>query len=304
MSLIVNTNSEALIAQNNLNSTEGRLNTAITDLSSGYRINTAADDAAGYAISEDLTDQTNGLNQASNNVQDAVSLIQTANGAINTVEDMLQTIRTLTIEYNSGIYTGTDQNAIISEIAQLTSQIEQIGNQAQFNGITLFGPGGSSVNSQTTITFQVGANDGQTISVKISSFYDIVTGLNKLVGTSKDGNNGVLINGWQGQFTVSLGDVAGNNGAGAVLSLLSSFIDEAASIGAQLGAVQNRLSYTLDNLSTYSENLSSAQATIQDVDMASEMTEFTKEQILQQSGISMLSQAEQNPQAVLKLLGA
>jgi len=274
MSLIINTNSEAMIAQNNLNTTESALNSAMTDLSSGLRINTAADDAAGYAITEDLTSQVNGLNQASSNVQDGVSLIQTADGAVNDVEQMLQRVRELAVEYNGGTLDATDKNAIISEVSQLTSEIQQVGQQAQFNGITLF--------NDTTVTFQVGANAGETISVTISNLTD--TGvLASLIGS--------------GAASFSLG-------ASNILTQLSCMIDSVSSIGASLGAVQNRLSYTLDNLSTYSENLSSAQATIQDVDMASEMTEFTKDQILQQSGISMLSQAEQNPQAVLKLLGA
>ena len=274
MSLFINTNSEAMIAQNNLNNTESALNSAMTDLSSGLRINTAADDAAGYAITEDLTGQVNGLNQASSNVQDGVSLIQTADGAVNDVEQMLQRIRELAVEYNGGTLDAQDQNAIVSEVSQLGDEISDVQTQSQFNGITLF--------NDTTVTFQVGANSNETISVTISSLSD--TGvLASLIGT--------------GASTFSLGDAN-------VLTQLSCMIDSVSSIGADLGAVQNRLSYTLDNLSTYSENLSSAQATIQDVDMASEMTEFTKDQILQQSGISMLSQAEQNPQAVLKLLGA
>src|SRR5579863_3192997 len=134
MSLIINTNAEALIAQNNLSGTESSLNTAMTSLSSGLRINTAADDAAGYAISEDLTSQVNGLNQSTNNAQDATSLVQTADGALNDVGQMLQRIRELAVEYNGGTLDATDQNAIVSEVVQLVCQIEQIGNQAQFNG--------------------------------------------------------------------------------------------------------------------------------------------------------------------------
>jgi flagellin len=273
MSLFINTNSEALIAQNNLSNTEGSLNTAMTDLSSGLRINTAADDAAGYAISEDLTSQVNGLNQASNNVQDAVSLIQTADGSLNDVEQMLQRVRELAVEYQSGTLDTTDQNAIVSEVGQLTAQISQIASQAQFNGISLF--------QGATLTFQVGANDADKISVSLSS----------LMSTTGTGI------GW-------ITNAASSLGSSGVLASLSTMIDNVSTQASELGAIQNRLSYTLSNLSTYSENLSSAQSTIQDVDMASEMTEFTKDQILEQSGISMLSQAEQNPQAVLKLLGA
>jgi flagellin len=290
MALYINTNSEAIIAQNNLDITEGSLNSAMTDLSSGLRINTAADDAAGYAISEDLTSQVNGLDQSENNAQDATSLVQTADGSLNEVTQMLQRIRELAVEYNGGTLDSTDQSSIQGEINQLISQIDQIGNQAQFNGISLFSVTGSSTATislasgatetvnVSSITFQIGADDGQSISVS----------LQQLTGTS-----GTLA----GLGTLSLG-------SSTVLASLSDMIDATSTLASDFGAVQNRLGYTLDNLSTYSENLTAAQSTIQDVDMASEMTEFTKDQILEQTGIAMLSQAEQNPQAVLKLLGA
>ena len=289
MSLIINTNTEALIAQNNLTNTEGALNSAMTDLSSGLRINTAADDAAGYAITEDLTSQVNGLNQANSNAQDATSLIQTADGALNDVEQMLQRIRELAVEYQGGTLDSTDQNAIVSEVQQLASQIEQIGTQAQFNGISLFDPVGA--NGTGNLTFQVGANDAEVISITLQALVGS-NGILSLVDTITSG-----IGGTGGASSISLG-VSG------VLATLSVMIDAVSTLASTFGAVQNRLSYTMNNLSTYSENLTSAQSTIQDVDMASEMTEFTKDQILEQSGISMLSQAEQNPQAVLKLLGA
>jgi flagellin len=288
MALYVNTNSEAIIAQDNLQTTEMSLNTSMTDLSSGLRINTAADDSSGYAISEDLTSQVNGLNEATNNANNAVSLVQTADGALNDVGQMLQTIRELTVEYQGGTLDSTDQNAIISEVQQLAQQISQIGGQAQFNGIYLFNPSANTTTGANgNLTFQVGADQGQVITIKLqdltgSSYLKAV--LSIAVGTT-------------GTSTISLGEAA-------ALTCLTGLIDNVSSLAAEFGAVQNRLSYTLDNLSTYSENLTSAQATITDVDMASEETEFTKDQILEQAGISMLSQAEQNPQAVLKLLGA
>ncbi len=289
MSLIINTNSEALIAQNNLSNTEDALNGAMTDLSSGLRINTAADDAAGYAITEDLTSQVNGLNQANSNAQDATSLIQTADGALNDVAQMLQRIRELAVEYQGGTLDSTDQNAIVSEVQQLASQIEQIGNQAQFNGISLFAPNGTT--GTGNLTFQVGANDDQTISITLQALVG-ANGILSLIDT----------------VTTGIGQAGSSSvlslGTSGVLGTLSNMIDAVSTLASEFGAVQNRLSYTMSNLSTYSENLTSAQSTIQDVDMAAEMTEFTKDQILEQSGISMLSQAEQNPQAVLKLLGA
>jgi flagellin len=278
MSLFVNTNSEALIAQNNLSNTENSLSGAMTDLSSGLRINTAADDAAGYSITEDLTGQVNGLNQASSNAQDAVSLIQTADGALNDVEQMLQRVRELAVEYNGGTLDSADKGAIVSEVQQLASQIDQIGTQAQFNGITLF--------QSAALTFQVGANDPDTISVSLQTL---------------TGSKGILS---AIDFVASTSSAAFSLGTSGILATVDGLINAVSKQASELGAVQNRLSYTLSNLSTYSENLTSAQSNIQDVDMASEMTEFTKDQILEQAGISMLSQAEQNPQAVLKLLGA
>jgi len=287
MSLIINTNTEALIAQNNLNTTEGSLNMAMTDLSSGLRINTASDDAAGYAITQDLQSQTTGLNQANRNTQDATSLVQTADGALNDVEQMLQRINELAVEYNGGTLDSTDQNAIVSEVTQLVCQIDQIGTQAQFNGISLFSPTGSTTSGGVTVsnlTFQVGADSNQTISITLQAL---------------TGSAGLL------SVIDSIGASSGTTfclAAATILTTIANLIDSVSTMAADFGAVQNRLSYTMDNLSTYSENLTAAQSTIQDVDMASEMTEFTKDQILEQSGISMLSQAEQNPQQVLKLL--
>jgi flagellin len=289
MSLVINTNAEALIAQNNLSGTQSSLNTAMTSLSSGLRINTAADDAAGYAISADLTSQVNGLNQANSNAQDATSLVQTADGALNDVAQMLQRVRELAVEYQGGTLDSTDKNAIVSEVQQLASQIEQIGTQAQFNGISLFDPAGNT--GTGNLTFQVGANDNEVISIKLQALVGS-HGVISLVDTITAGI------GKAGSATsLSLGAVG-------VLATLSGMIDKVSTLASEFGAVQNRLSYTMNNLSTYSENLTSAKSTIQDVDMAAEMTEFTKDQILEQSGISMLSQAEQNPQQILKLLGA
>jgi flagellin len=282
MSLIINTNTEALIAQNNLTTTESSLNMSMTDLSSGLRINTAADDAAGYAITEDLTSQVNGLNQANSNAQDATSLIQTADGALNDVEQMLQRVRELAVEYNGGTLDSTDQNAIVSEVQQLVCQIDQIGQQAQFNGISLFAPSGTS--GTGSLTFQVGANSSEVIAITLQAL---------------TGSTGLL------SVIDSIGATSGSTfslAAAGILTTITNLIDSVSTLASSFGAVQNRLSYTMDNLSTYSENLTAAQSTIQDVDMASEMTEFTKDQILEQSGISMLSQAEQNPQQVLKLL--
>ena len=266
MSLIINNNIEAMVAQNNLSNTENSLSGAMTDLSSGLRINTAADDAAGYAITEDLQGQNNGLQQASENAQDAVSLIQTADGTLNDVEQMLQRVRELAVQYNAGTLSTSDQGAIQSEVNQLMSEISRVGSTAQFNGIQLF--------SSQTLTFQIGANDADTISVQTVAMASLVAS----------------------SITLSTGTSI------TTPSTIDKYINAVSAQAANFGAVQNRLSYTIDDLATYRENLTSAQSQIQDVDMASEMTMFTGDQILEQAGISMLSQAEQNPQEILKLI--
>jgi flagellin len=263
MSLMINTNVNAIDAHRHLLTTEGMMSQSMQRLSSGLRINSAADDAAGFAIAQRLTGQVNGLGQAQRNAQDGISLVQTADGALNDVQQMLQRIRELAVQYQNGTLSTSDQSAIQSEVNQLTSEINRVGTTAQFNGISLY-------SAATTITFQVGANDGEVISVT-------TTAMASLVGT------------------ISLGTAT-------TLSSIDSFINAVSGQAATFGAVQNRLQYTLDNLGTYAQNLTSARSGIQDVDMAAEMTSFTKEQILTQAGVSMLAQANQAPQAVLKLL--
>ncbi len=265
MSLIINTNTDALTAHNNLVNTDNSLSSAMEDLSSGLRINTAADDAAGYAITEDLTGQVNGLNQATQNAQNGVSLVQTAQGTLNDVEQMLQRIRELAVQYKNGSNSAQDQAAIQSEVNQLSSEISQLGTNSQFNDTSLFA-------STTTVTFQIGANDDDTIAVTTGSMTALVSAS---IALSSSG----------------------------ILASISGFIDNVSAAASDYGAVQNRLGYAMDNLATYSENLSAAQSSIQDVDMASEETSFTKDQILEQAGISMLAQANQDPQMILKLLG-
>lgn len=263
MSLYVNTNLSAMDAHRNLVNTESALSTSMQRLSSGLKINSAADDAAGYTISENLTTQINGVQQAQQNAQDGISLVQTADGSLSEVEQMLQRVRELAVQYQNGTLDATDQTAIQTEVNQLASEIERIGQTAQFNGIFL-------LNSVQTITFQVGANDGEVISVS----------------------------------TISLGAAVGSIslGSSTVLASLDASIDAVAGEDDTFGAVQNRLQYTMDNLSTYEENLTSANSNIVDVDMASEMTKFTGLQILQQAGTSILSQANKDPQNILSLL--
>ena len=267
MSLRIQTNVEAFNAQRHLSSTTDKLATAMERLSSGYRINRAADDAAGLSISEKLTAQINGLDQANRNSQDAVSLVQTAEGSLDEVHEMLQRVRELAVQYKNGTLSASDQQAIQSEVNQLASEVERIGQSVQFNGIHL-------LNGVGTITFQVGANDGEIITVS----------------------------------TISLGATVGTQAYGLTAAGASDIADidtAIANVSAQrtnLGAVQNRLEHTMNSLSTYQENLVSSESRIKDVDMAAEMVEFTKLQVLQQAGTSVLAQANQSSQSVLSLL--
>jgi flagellin len=268
MSLRIQNNVEAFNAHRNLVGSSHNLAKSMERLSSGYRINRAADDAAGLAISERLRAQVRGLGQAQRNAQDAVSLVQTAEGALTEVHAMLQRIRELAVQYKNGSLSTADQTSIQSEVNQLASEIERIGTSSEFNGIKLLDAPGA------TVTFQVGANDGEAIVVS----------------------------------TISLGSAIGADAlsltaAGASdISEIDAAINAVSTQRAQFGAVQNRLEHTLNNLAVYQENLVASESRIRDVDMASEMVQFTKLQILQQAGTAMLAQAQQSTQSVLSLL--
>ncbi len=267
MSLRINNNIEAFNAHRQLVANSTKLSGSMERLSSGLRINRAADDAAGLAISERLRAQSTGLGQAQRNAQDAVSMVQTAEGSLSTVHAMLQRVRELAVQYKNGSNSVSDQTAIQSEVNQLASEIERIGTSAEFNGIKL-------LSASASISFQVGANDGEIISVA----------------------------------TVSLGTAVGSAFAALTatgttdISEIDAAISAVSTQRAEFGAVQNRLEHTLNNLATYQENLMASESRIRDVDMAAEMVSMTKYQILQQAGTSMLAQANQSPQSVLTLL--
>ena len=271
MSLSIQTNLNAMDAHRNLVNTANMLSQSMSRLSSGYRINKAADDAAGLAISEKLQSQVTGLQQAQQNAQDGVSLVQTADGAMNEVQSMLQRVRDLAVEYNNGTLSSADQAAITTEVAQLCAEVSQIGSQTQFNGIALLSGG-------ATITFQVGANDGETIAV---------TGLQLFGATASYDINSSI-------FSFS--------GSTVTLASIDAALDTISTARSTFGAVQNRLQHTLNNLASYQENLSASESSIKDVDMAAEMANFTKLQVLQQAGTAMLAQANTSQQGVLRLL--
>jgi flagellin len=272
----INTNIEALIAQRNLALTGTHLGRSVEKLSSGLRINRAADDAAGLAISEKLRAQVRGLNQASRNAQDAISMVQTAEGALNEVHAMLQRIRELAVQYNNGTNDPDSQAAIEAEVEELADAIGKVASQTKFNNVELLSGTGS------TVTFQVGANDTETLDV---TFGGLDTGVSQVSAFMDSANISAVFS--SGTATISAVDVA---------------INHVSTLRGKFGAAQNRLEHTINSLNVASENLAASESRIRDLDVAAEMVTFTKLQILQQAGVAILAQANQAPQSVLALL--
>jgi len=284
MSLSILTNISAMNTQQNLLRSSNAVSQSMARLSSGLRINTAADDAAGYAISQGLTSQVNGLNQASSNTNDAISMVQTASSSLNDVQNMLQRVYELGVQYNNGSNSSTDKTDIQAEVNQLTQEIDRQQSSSNFNGLNLLnGTAGSS----GTVTFQVGANSGDTLTATFSNV---------------EGSSGLGGLGFSWTNAATGGTVIDLSSASALTSLTSA-INNISSMAATLGAVQNRLQYTSDSISSTEQNLSASNSQIKDVNMAQEMTNMTQEQILEQAGTSMLAQANSQPQLILKLLG-
>ncbi|MDO6476505.1 flagellin [Alteromonas sp. 1_MG-2023] len=274
MSLYVNTNASALNAQRQLFDVGNKLSTSFERLSSGFRINSAADDAAGLQISDRLTTQVQGLNQAVRNANDAISLTQTTEGAFAEVTTSLQRIRQLAVQSQNGINSSSDRAALQKEVAALQTEISRISTDTQFGGVDLLKGGYSAA-------FLVGANAGQTISVNLSR-------------SGGYGASGL------GVGTLSIATV---DGATSALTAIDNAISTIGAARADLGALQNRFQSTIRNLSSISENLSTARSRIRDTDFASETAELTRNQIIQQASVSVLSQANQRPQTALSLLG-
>jgi flagellin len=278
MGLRIQNNVEAFNAHRNLQATASKAAKSMERLSSGYRINRAADDAAGLAISEKMRGQIGGLAQAQRNAQDGVSLVQTGEGALNEVHSMLQRVRDLRVQYDSGTLSTDDKAAIESEVKALGTEISDITTKTEFNDINL-------LSSASALSFQVGANSGETISVAAVT-------LSTAIGSGGTGGLSEII-----AFS---GGATGFSGVS--LDALDNAIKNVSSKRSDFGAVQNRLEHRLNNLATYQENLVASESRIRDVDMAAEMVNFTKLGILQQAGTSMLAQANQAPQGVLSLL--
>ncbi|WP_062204862.1 flagellin N-terminal helical domain-containing protein [Demequina salsinemoris] len=266
MALTVNNNIAALNAYRNLSTTQNSLNSSLEKLSSGYRINKAADDAAGLSISEGLRSQIGGLTVAVRNAQDGISVAQTAEGALTEVTDMLQRMNDLAVQYNNGTQNTDSQAALQAEFDALSTEITRIKDNTTFNGVTLFG-------AAADLDFQTGYSSSDVISI------DSATALADFTaGTA-----------------MSAIDITDSD-------TLQAAVTEISTQRGALGAIQNRFEHTISNVNVEIENLTASESRIRDTDMASEMVDFTSAQILSQAGTAMLAQAKSIPQGVLSLL--
>jgi flagellin len=281
MGLFVNTNVSALNAQRQLLNSSNALNTSFERLSSGFRINRAADDAAGLQITDRLTSQVQGLNQAVRNANDAISLVQTAEGALGETTTALQRIRQLAVQSQNGINSSADRLALQKEVSALKTEITRVSTDTQFNKVNL-------LSGDFSASFLVGANGGQTISVNLSA-----SNLTGVTGSFSAGGLGV-------GSTATVANIAG---ASSVLAAVDGALSAIGGARADLGALQNRFQSTIRNLSNIAENVSGARSRIRDTDFATETAELTRNQIIQQASTTVLSQANQRPQAALQLLG-
>ena len=279
MALTILTNTGSLNAQRNLARTQRSLNGNLSRLSSGLRINTAADDSAGLAISENFRAQIRGLAQAERNSMDGVSMIQTAEGAMNEVSGILTRMRELSVQSANGTLGTQERNFLQDEFSTLRSEIDRIAEVTEFNGISLLD------GSASTATFQVGIDNSTNDQISV----DLLN-----VSSSTLGASGTQIE------DLSISTVSGSQNA---LSILDEAINDVSAGRADLGAAQNRLNVTITNLASARENISAANSRIRDVDVASETAALTRNSILMQAGVSVLAQANQSPQLALSLLG-
>ncbi|HFZ0817383.1 flagellin [Enterobacter cloacae] len=267
---VINTNLLSLTTQNNLNKSQSSLGTAIERLSSGLRINSAKDDAAGQAIANRMTAQIKGMNQAARNANDGISMAQTAEGSLNEINSNLQRIRELTVQAKNGTNSATDLASLQDEVKARLDEIDRVAGKTDFNGIKLLdGTAGA-------VKIQVGVNDGDTIDLDLSTNAD--------------------------SATLGVGGIDLKAMTATDLDTIDKAIAKVDTARSGLGAVQNRFTSAINNLNNTSNNLSAAQSRIQDADYATEVSNMSRAQILQQAGTSVLSQANQVPQTVLSLL--
>jgi len=274
MALRINQNIAAQNAYRNLSINDGEMSKSLEKLSSGFRINRAADDAAGLAVSEGLRSQVGGLKAAVRNAQDGVSVVQTAEGALTEVHSILQRARDLQVQASNGSNNQTSLDGINSELTSLADEITAIGTRTDFNGVKL-------LDGVANLKFQVGANSNDTLSVDLSGV--------KLADASQALKDAAAAN-------------IGGLGDTTKIDTINTQITAISTGRANMGASQNRLEHTINSLSVAVENLSASESRIRDTDMAQEMVSFTKNQILSQAGTAMLAQANQAPQNVLQLL--
>ena len=274
--MVVQHNLTAANTNRQLGITTSGLQKSTEKLSSGYKINRAADDAAGLSISEKMRNQIRGLNKASDNAQDGISLVQTAEGALNEVHSMLQRMSELSVQAANGTNDTTDRSSINDEIQQLKTEIERVGSTTQFNKMNILD---GTFSTGANKLLQVGANANQTIKVDIDA-------LKSVVGSS-------LMAGLKTETATN---------AQSAITVEQNSIEKLSKLRSKLGAVQNRLEHTVANLDNISENTQSSESRIRDTDMAEEMVQYSKNNILQQAGQSMLAQANQANQGVLSLL--
>ena len=284
MGLRINNNIAAFNAYRNLSVTDGQMSKSLEKLSSGYRINRAADDAAGLAISEGLRSQIGGLKVAVRNAQDGISVVQTAEGALNESQAILQRMRDLAVQAaNGGSQDATAQAAADTEFQQLNAELDRIAGTTTFNGNGL-------LNGSFNGAFQIDSSTatGSVITVDLTTA-GVLSGLT-ITGLDSTG------------LATGGAALTSTAGATAAIGTLDTALKDVSTVRAKLGAFQNRFEHTINNLNVAVENLSASESRIRDIDMASEMVNFTKSQILSQAGTAMLAQANQAPQSVLKLL--
>ncbi len=286
-------NITALNAHRNLTNNNSSVGKNLEKLSSGYKINRAGDDAAGLAISEKMRAQITGLETATKNAEDGVALVQTAEGALTEVHSMLNRMVALATQSANGTYSSTNRNEMQKEIEQLNDEINRISQSANFNGMTLFS--GSLVTNGGGITLHVGETSQTYNQLKISL---------TLMNTSTIGGTAGTSMGAANVGTSSVANISITSAASArkAIDIVNNAIDQISSMRSTFGALQNRLEHTINNLGVQTENITSAESRIRDVDMAKEMMAYTKNNILVQASQAMLAQANQVPQGVLQLL--
>lgn len=292
--MIINNNIPAMNTYRQMGVNQKGAQNAMEKLSSGLRINKAGDDAAGLAISEKMRGQIRGLDQASRNAQDGISLIQTAEGALNETHSILQRMRELAVQASNDTNTATDRGELQKEMDQLIDEIDRIAKNTEFNTQNLLGATDDDgfTGTAQSFTFHIGANEGQKLQLSINSMASSHLGTE--IG---DDDDEVSI-----QDLKSTG-ISTQANADAAITTINDAIEMVSAERSKLGATQNRLEHTINNLNTSSENLQAAESRIRDVDMAREVMEMTKNNILSQASQAMLAQANQAPQAVLQLLG-